>query len=419
LVLVAAIAALAIAYLIQAVTPLRLDDDAVDYLRMAAALTDGRPLPQVPLPIGFSVFLSSLERVGLASSNVFVLANCVFIAAGLWAVWQMMRACPLHIRQWTVVLTLLAIPVEKSIPIALPEAAFFGCSLLALWSMSAGLNARAPGRIWFLAAAFVLAAVATSMRLIGVALLPPLIWASLHQPKQEEVTTDDWRSRLPRIAWLVAIGLLLAALIFMVATSKPFYVYSVWIREYYMPEGLVGRLARRVVLVVSGWGEIVLNLPFSRLRGLRALFVAVGAVSAGVVVWLMRRMPRLTPARIYILVYVCILVVWPNPSTRLWMPIIPLIVGEIAPAIDQLPKVPWVTVPLRAYVAWFILTGVAALAYSSRISLSGENFPLLYGRRGGMGSPEITEGDPRWGHIQLYRVEAARMLARYGDHRWR
>src|SRR6266567_6107416 len=74
-------------YLIQMATPLRLDDDVVDYLRMAAAITDRQHLPTLPIPVGYSVMVSLLERAGLATSPSFVIVNCLFLTLGLSSVW--------------------------------------------------------------------------------------------------------------------------------------------------------------------------------------------------------------------------------------------------------------------------------------------------------------------------------------------
>jgi hypothetical protein len=69
------------------------------------------------------------------------------------------------------------------------------------------------------------------------------------------------------------------------------------------------------------------------------------------------------------------------------------------------------------YAVWFCLTGVAALAYSTRISLSGSRFTQLYGKAGGMADPDIKEGDPSWDHVQYYKRSVPLLLSRYGDKR--
>jgi hypothetical protein len=96
------------------------------------------------------------------------------------------------------------------------------------------------------------------------------------------------------------------------------------------------------------------------------------------------------------------------------MPIIPLIFAEAAEGFIRAPRRRWMLVAAGTYGCWLTLTGVAALTYTTRISLSGDRFTQLYGNSGGMADPTIREGDPSWPRVQFYNVEARRMLARYG-----
>jgi hypothetical protein len=405
-----ALSGLSALYLVQTITPLRIDDDTVDYLRMAAAIADRQTVPPIPLPIGFPVVVSILDRAGLGSSFFFVLTNCIALGVGLLAIW-LLRDYPPRARQMAMLFSLLSFPVVMSLPIALPDAAFFGCSLLALSWMSRAAGMRAGNRVWLLGAAFALTALATSIRTVGIALIPALIWCCLRAPAESEVTKP--RRRL-RAAWILATGVLVAALLIAVSRSYALHVYTIWGRSYYVEHGLLGGLAKRISWMASGWGEIVLNVPFSRLRNMRPLFVVVGVVSAFILAASAKKRPHVTPGRVYLLTYVTMLSVWPNPSPRLWMPIIPLLIAETVLAIDRLPRTSWTTRAATAYAAWFALTGVAALAYTSRISFSGKDFPKVYGKRGGLANPEITEGHPGWEHIKVYNIESRKVLSRYG-----
>ena len=158
-----ALASLSVFYLLQTATPLRIDNDAVDYLRMGAAIADGRSLPAVTLPLGYPVFLALLDRAGLGSSFFFVLANCFFLGVGLWAAWKIFDDRPAPLRQAIVLLTLLVTPVVRSVAAPLPETAFFATSLLALLAMKIAVSAEGRSRLRWFATAFVLAGVATSV----------------------------------------------------------------------------------------------------------------------------------------------------------------------------------------------------------------------------------------------------------------
>src|SRR5687768_4169481 len=138
-------------YVLQTVSPLRLDSDAVDYLTTAAAIADGRALPTVPFPLGYPVMIAMLDRAGLGSPFFFILANSLFLGLGLWATWRIFSDLSIQVRMWTVVATLLAVQVVKSVAAPLPEAAFFGASLLSLAAASAALSANGGKRLMLFA----------------------------------------------------------------------------------------------------------------------------------------------------------------------------------------------------------------------------------------------------------------------------
>jgi hypothetical protein len=404
------VGALGVVYLAQAATPLRLDDDTVDYLRMAAAMTDGRTVPTL-LPIGFPIVLSMLERAGLGSSLYFVLANCVFLAVGLFAVWRLLASYPEIVRQASIVFSLLAIPFVKSVAMPLPEAAFFCVSLLALWAMTAAGPASGWTRRCLLASAFLCIAASVSIRTIGLALLPAFFLACVQLPPGSPGPERNVRSR----GWIIFAGLLAVALIILVWRSEAVMGYQGWLRDYYWQGDVVRQIARRISFVLSGLGEIVVNLPFSRLREWRIGFGVAGVIAlVAFVIGSRRARAPLTPVRLYLLTYFLVVAVWPNPSPRLWMPVIPLIIAEAGRVLTELPGLRWRAALVGTYAGWFALTGIAALAYTSRISFSGSNFENVYGRRGGMPTVEVDVTDPNWGHLQYYKAEAKKMITRYG-----
>ena len=52
---------------------MRLDNDAVVYLRMATSLADGGPLERTGLPPGYPALIAILDILGLGNYFVFVL----------------------------------------------------------------------------------------------------------------------------------------------------------------------------------------------------------------------------------------------------------------------------------------------------------------------------------------------------------
>jgi len=408
---IALITALALIYFIQAATPLRLDDDAVDYLRTAAAITDGIALPTLPIPYGYPHLLSLLERTGVATSSGFVIINCIFLFIGLYSIWKL-REYRTRTRQLAILTTLLAIPVIKSVTIALPDAVFFGISLLAVLCLSYAIEGTDLKRAALLIAAACLTIVAIDLRYAGIALIPALAWSFF---KTRDARSQSGRKRAERNFELAIFGVLAVFFVTVAVTSRVFSNYVGQAQGYYAEGPIAGRLLDRAMVVVRSFGEVLVNLPFSRLKMFGSMFVIAGIVSGALLVLLVRRRSPMTPARVFLIGYLVLLIIWPFPTPRLWMPIIPLIFAESAEGFMSAPRRRWMLVAAGIYGCWFALTGVAALTYTTRISLSGNRFTQLYGNSGGMADTTIREGDPSWPRVQFYNAEARRMLARYGQ----
>ncbi len=110
-------------------------------------------------------------------------------------------------------------------------------------------------------------------------------------------------------------------------------------------------------------GELVSNLPYSRFRMYRVGFMALGIGATLVVLAGLRvRLPR-TPAGVYLGSFLALLFIWPYE---------------------------------------------AALAYTSRITLSGDDFSQAYGRAGGLSAPDST------GRVDtLHNAHARALMKRY------
>lgn len=410
---ISGIAVLAVVYVLQAATPLRLDDDALDYLNIATAITDGRPTPNLPIPHGYPWIVSALERAGMGASAFFVLANCVFLAIGLVSVW-MMRGYRAQSRFAAIGATLLAVPVIKSVPMALPDAAFFGVFLFALYLMSD--DRKLPGRGAFsVIAASALTLIAIDLRYAGVALVAPIAWLIVRR-------TPDVESRSRTSGGFMVIGIaavFCAALVLMFMSSNLFSLYVAEARNYYVNTSIGSRIWSRAIVLLRSIGEIVVNLPYSRFRSFSWIFLIAGAATIALAAKLVRRPLHLNAQRVCLLAYLLLIALWPNPAPRLFIPILPLVVAEVVDVFGDIRRPAWMTVAAGLYGVWFSVAGAAALAYTTRISFSGSNFTHVYGKNGGMPDPDIHEGHPSWPHVQYYRQVAPKLLQRYGDSRAR
>jgi len=407
-----ALFALSVLYVLQAVSPLRLESDAVDYLSTGAAIADGRALPKVSFPPGYPTIIAMLDRAGLGSSFFFILANCLFLGIGLWSTWRIFSEYSVRVRMWIVVATLLVISVVRSVAAPLPEAAFFGTSLLALAAVSKALSAHGAKRFMLFAVSFALIGFAVSIRLVGVALIPALLWACLSA--LHDAGRGPMSKRWPA-AGTVGLVLVLAAVVLVLSRTPTFGHYLEHPRYWYLYGGLSSPLGGRIYGMLNGLGQLIINLPFSRFHALGPVFAATGLISLVLLVLARRRPARLELADIYLASYLAILALWPYDSPRLWMPIAPLIVAHVVSTLDRARGNRLVRFLLPVYAAWFALTGMLALAYTSRISLSGDDFDRLYGTNGGMATAALHTVSPT--EIQRYNAQADTILSRYGNRR--
>jgi hypothetical protein len=138
-----------------------------------------------------------------------------------------------------------------------------------------------------------------------------------------------------------------------------------------------GELAR---YRLEDWGELVINTSMAKLPAmLQRAIPLLGAAGAAIAVWGVSCRARLDLVAIYTLSYTAILLVWPYRDARFWLPVFPFLAAFAWLAYERAADRRLVRLTAKAYVAAFCLLGAAALFYSSRISLSGKQFPDVYG----------------------------------------
>lgn len=385
----AVVAVLGAMYLLQALSPLRLDNDSVVYLRMATSFVDGVALDPTGLPPGYPALIALLDTLGLGFPFVFVLANIASIALGLVSAQYLFDNPESGRRSWVVPLTMLAVSVIKYMPMPLPESLFFGISLSAVAVMTAATRRTGMGRARLLLLALVLTLVAVTVRLVGVALVPALLWACCNVDGRNVASRVGWTFREKRIGGVALLGFMLVLTV-LLGDSLQKYSYEAQIKYAQLEVWRLGSLHFQNLLVA--FGEIVLNLLGAKFLSYRVVFPLVGFATLLWILSAVRLKRPSTPAAVYLVSFLAILVLWPYTALRLWLPIIPLLIGFAEGATLRFtPGLKWMLFK-RLYVAWFVVAGLAAIAYTTRITFSGNNFSKVYGKAGGMSSPNRMTG---------------------------
>lgn len=400
-----ALAAVAVIYLIQSLSPLRLDNDSVVYLRIGRALADGVTPPPMGLPKGYPAIVAILDRAHLANSITFVVVNCLFIFLGLASLWHIIGPKHDRARKWVVILATLSYPIIRALEMPLPEPAYFGISLAAVATMCEAHAAHGGRRTRLLLGALALTAISITLRLVGLALMPAFLWTLFSRAGFRHVA-----SRMESAErWLAILCVLVLPVGIAVMLDESFHKYSREGTLLYLGTNGAHHLLTHARAVVGTFGVLVLNLPGGKVHLNRLVFLETGVFALVCILLAVRVRKPLTPVGWYLATFVTMLVLWPYDAVRLWVPIIPLMMAAVSTSTLRFSPSRGSRIIFGAYLAFFCATGIVALTYTTRITFSGQNFAKVYGRAGGMATP-----DNRGWINQEHNEFARQLMKRYG-----
>jgi len=379
---------LGILYLLQIASPLRLNIDSIQILEMAASAADGNGFntsnrEAVRYPPGYSAVIALLDIVGLGTSWMFVLLNGFWAALGVAASYFVYRKT-FELSESVALLlcglVLLGHMLIKHVTLPMTDVMFFGIAMAVVPILSCVPQAQGSRRWRLLLLAAVLIALSMTVRATGVALIPAFLWAVAAGLDKEQ-----WRRLGPYRYVLLFLGTgILLVLVFGPWNHKHLTVVGKVLASF-VNEKSEGALRYMFFYRPLPWGELLLNMPRTRVpvpwEMLRLVYFFVGyagIITMVVMIW--RRRRKIGPAEIYMLTFFALLYVWKGSNSRLWLPVLPLMLGWLALAVQEGLKWKIVRFAAVVYVLWFIFSGSAALLYSTRISLSSTaTFPDRYG----------------------------------------
>lgn len=414
-----AIGGLSCLYLIQAVTPIRLDTDGVAYLHSALQLAD-RGAAAHGVPIGYPAIVAALIRLGVANAPVLVLLNFVFLAIGFASFWWIARETDPVIRQWTIALSLLSFPIIKVGVTPNTDAAGFGLMLAAVALASSMTPRRTFTNLALLLGVAMLTVATTAVRLAGLVLVVVLIWCVY------EIVVPRPTALALRVAISVGVmAMVIAGAVLTVGLTEDGTL------ERYADE--VGRQLRRPPLdhlvfrasiILRGLGELTTNLPLSPFRPLRPWLWTLGVVPAIFLAVRSKRLQWSRPVTVFVAAYFIVLAVWPFHATRLWVPLIPLLLHMAVSFAFQPPRHRYQRAILALLASAYVLGGAAALAHTTSVTFAGDNFRWRWGANGGFAHPghegsnhneraleivrRLDSGNPAWNWLDSMTVEAIR-----------
>jgi hypothetical protein len=281
--------------------------DSAEYLEMAAVKADGYAWPRTRLPIGYPCAVIGLERVGIANQVGFATLNLVGFVSGLAAFYGICRASLWFSPFESIVLCAIASLHRTTFEIAAapqPELLFFGATMLAIYCFSIA----SPEKLSALIAGLLFSAIAVSLRSIGIALIVPACVAA-------------WKCRTRRlgIATILVCASWAAIAAFLIKWSD--YVGG-FASRHYRSMGLFETLWFDARCRFDEIADLASNTHFPMHHSLQlTAWMSVLAIVfvAFLLVGLWKQRKTLLTA--YFAAYLAILLSWPFPTPRFWVPI--------------------------------------------------------------------------------------------------
>ena len=366
----------------QIASPLRLINDGVDYLLQACSALDGHGFAVRGVhsmrPPGYPTLIFLLAKAGIGSSWAIVALNCLFLWIACWTAYYVLRdsfGLSAQAAQFLVLLTLLSFVVVRNVAYPLSDICYFGESLPCLLMLLRAENKSGTSRLLLLLVAFPLLVFSIALRTIGIVLIPAFLWSAIGGAATGRKAFPSLR-RHAVSATLLAVALILAV-------GWGFIQSRYW--QFNSPtfhhRGLVRSLVSNFSDHTGEWGEMTLNVPLSKMPS--ALSWPVRAIGLAAILtcfvgfWMKRRQPD--SLLIYVIGYACIVFAYPWLDSRLWLPLVPFLMAYVWLGLQRLLPQPGLS-PLR--ILWcsvFCLVGIAALAFSTRLTFAGPRFPDIYG----------------------------------------
>jgi hypothetical protein len=336
-------------------------------------LNDGQ---KTLFPPGYPALLAVLLRIGFAHPWVIVGLNMVFLSAGLFAAYSLLILE--FFEDKTVVLIicsffLLSYVVIKHSTIPLADVPFFCCSICCLAVMS---HARSVDSNWrfgiLVGTAGLLALAATTVRTIGGALFPPLVFVIASRPQSVSLLKGaSVRTKLI----VAAVGALVGGGAMLLLATTPYW-------RFFVGGAKKGNVSAWILQILScriaDLGELFANFPLSKLPA--KLHVMVPLMGSLLLLLLLlglaTKRKKVSPTEVFMVCYMGVLFLWPFSDARYWLPVIPLQIAYVVLAIKSL-KFPKGLVAMYCIV--YATLGFGVIAYSTRITFAGCRFPNRYG----------------------------------------
>jgi hypothetical protein len=373
---------ISIIYLAQLPTPLRLINDALDYLSQASSAIDGHGF-QVEgnhsmRPPGYPALIYLMGKMGIANSWTIVALNCVFLGVGCWVSYFILRdsmALSREAAQIVCLLTLLSFLMVRNVTYPLSDVCFFGASTTCVLVLKRSETQPRPRRFRRLIFTIPLLVLCIELRTVGIVLIPPFLWAAIGgSAGARQIYPTIRRHRL-----LTGVVLMLTVAVIGKAILESSYMQ--FNAPFFLKHGIVQSIVKNIGYHTAEWGEMALNAPLSKLPatlGTPVRIVGGLAIFAFLVgVWIKGK--TTDALLLYVIGSACMVFPYPWLDARLWLPVFPFLLGYALLGLRRMISTRALSPVLAVYCSIFCLMGMVALGYSTRLTYAGPRFPEIYG----------------------------------------
>jgi hypothetical protein len=385
---------IAIAYGLQVASPLRINTDSYRLLSMALSaaegqgyLVEGQP---DQFPNGYPYLVKVCLEAGVANSAALIGMNLLFFSIGLFVLWGLAyRIQGSDLALLAVLWVASSWLIVKHATLPLSDAGYFAFSMGALFCLWKFYHSHFPAAWPWLLPTLVLIFLSLQFRTVGITLLPAAaVSIALHSDLQPFWTS--LAKHLAKIAWSLAmVGGVASVCFFWVLQTEWFSSqflakgsYFQSMLGYFERHGILGFIVRNIGFRLREMGEIVANFPENKAGIFGTFFYALGfagwiLVALGAV-WMLRR--GMLPLVAYLLAYFGLMMAWPYYDTRFWIPLLPIFALAVwGMLLDFSTNKNALRLGLAGIFACHFILGSVALAFSTRISLSGSMVGEFFG----------------------------------------
>ena len=373
-------------YLIQGLSPLRINSDSAIYLHMARSAWLGNGFTvlggHVHLPSGYPAILTLLHAIGLATPFVFVSLNSIFLLSGSLVFYHLFRRTyGLNKIEGLclVLMTFFCFVSLKNTVLTMSDTMYYFVSSLALFGLCS-IKGRFLECLGTAVLSLILISEAIWVRTVGIALIPPVIFAVLTSNGQFNVKKFIKNKKALGFCFVLTLVVVVIAYSFRGYTSYENITFDLFMKsvaETNLSEALITHFTWKVSEIY----QILLNIPISILPDwLKVPFLGAGLlllclVARGFSLYL----SKICCLDVYFISYSSIIMAWHYQDPRFWLPVLPFLLLFL---YRGLSITSYMAIYKFGLISWLTIyggMGFIALVYSTHLTFSGADFSNRYG----------------------------------------